>query len=186
MRSPPYLPNLLSSLRIALAPAILGAAYSNSKIGFVVLVVIAMATDEVDGVLARRWKAVTDIGRRLDHWGDALTAFLGGIGVYILWPEVIEPEWPWALAAFAAYLGIGVDRLWRRPDLQPAPQWWERILALLPPLSLIPLVIAWSPWPFRVAAVLQVLLSARHLCQRRAKLVIADQAKVHQISEEAA
>ncbi|MEO7598991.1 MAG: CDP-alcohol phosphatidyltransferase family protein [Opitutus sp.] len=168
MRSPPYLPNLLSSLRIALAPAILGAAHSNSRLGFFVLVVVAMATDEVDGVLARWWNAESEMGRRLDHWGDALTALLGGIGVYILWPEIIEPEWTWALAALGAYLAIGIDRLWRRPDSQPAPRWWERIMALLPPLSLIPLITGWSPWPFRVAAVLQVLLSLRQLCLRRA------------------
>ena len=186
VRNPPYLPNLLSSLRIALAPAILGAAYSNSKVGFIILVSVAMATDEIDGVLARWWKAESEIGRRLDHWGDALTALLGGIGVYVLWPEVIEPEWSWALAALVAYLAIGIDRLWRRPDSQPPPRWWERIMALLPPLSLIPLIVAWSPWPFRVAAILQVLLSLRQICQRRASARSDAAALVSDITEKAA
>ncbi|HYD83996.1 MAG TPA: CDP-alcohol phosphatidyltransferase family protein, partial [Opitutus sp.] len=60
MRRFSYLPNLLSSLRIALAPAMLGAAYSNAKIGFAVLLAAVLVTDVVDGFLARRWRAVSE------------------------------------------------------------------------------------------------------------------------------
>jgi phosphatidylglycerophosphate synthase len=159
VRSPPYLPNLLSSLRITLAPAMLGAAYSNSKTGFLFLLVVAVLTDSIDGFLARRWRAETAMGRRLDHCGDALMMSLGALGVFFLWPESVEREWPWVLIALTGYLAIGVDRLWRRPGQVRHPSWWERILALIPPLSLVPLITDWSPWPFRAAAVLQVLVS---------------------------
>ena len=166
MRSPSYLPNLLSSLRITLAPAMLGAAYSNSKSGFLLLLVVAVLTDMFDGFLARRWRAETAMGRRLDHWGDALTMSLGALGIFFLWPDNLEREWLWVLTALAGYLAIGIDRLWRRPDHARHPSWWERILALIPPLSLIPLITEWSPWPFRAAAVLQVLVALLKLGER--------------------
>lgn len=137
----------------------LGAAYSNSKAGFLLLLGVAVLTDVLDGFLARLWSVETSMGRRLDHWGDALTMSLGGTGIFFLWPANFEREWPWVLGMLAGYLAIGIDRLWRRPDHAKRPSWWERILAAIPPLSLVPLVTDWSPWPFRVSAVLQILVA---------------------------
>lgn len=163
MRPLHYLPNLLSSLRIALAPGMLGAAYSNSKTGFLILLGVALVTDVLDGWFARRWNAATEIGRRLDHWGDALTTCLGALGIYFLWPAHVESEWQWALLALLAYLALGVDRLIRRPDCECNPSWWEKALAMVLPLSLVPLIIGWSPWGFRIAAVFQALIAVKAL-----------------------
>ena len=159
MHSLSYLPNLLSSLRISLAPAILGAAYSNSKVGFIALLLIAMVTDMVDGILARRWDSETPMGRRLDHWGDALTMFLASIGIYFLWPEKIENEWTWCLAMLIGYGIIGFDRLWRRPDRVHRPHWWERVWTFVPPLALVALIEGWSPPAFRAVSALQILIA---------------------------
>ena len=163
MRSLSYLPNLLSSLRIALAPGMLGAAYSNSKMGFLILLGVALVTDILDGFFARRWGAETEIGRRLDHWGDALTMSLGALGVYFLWPIPVETEWQASLLALVGYLVLGIDRLWRRPDLERTPTAWDRVYALLVPFSLALLIVEWSPWPFRAAATLQSLVALKIL-----------------------
>ena len=141
----------------------LGAAYSNSKTGFLILLGVALVTDVLDGFFARRWNAASEIGRRLDHWGDALTTSLAALGVYFLWPAHIESEWPWALVVLLAYLALGIDRLIRRPDCECNPSWWEKALTMVLPLSLVPLIIGWSPWGFRIAAVLQVLIAVRAL-----------------------
>ena len=167
MSARPYLPNLLSSLRIVLAPAMLGAAYSDSKLGLTILLAVNVVSDALDGFLARKWKVETAIGQRLDHWGDALTMGLGTVAVYLLWPERVEEEWTWALVAIIAYLMIGVEKLWRRPDQRPRPPWWEKLLSLLLPLSLIPWFMGWSPWVFRVAAVLQGLLAVCEWSERK-------------------
>jgi phosphatidylglycerophosphate synthase len=159
MRSLSYLPNLLSSLRITLAPAILGAAYSNSKFGFIALLSVAMVTDVADGIFARHWNSETPMGRRLDHWGDGLTVFMGAAGIYFLWPEKIENEWTWCLAMLIGYGVIGFDRLWRRPDRVHRPHWWERVWKFVPPVALIALIAGWSPPAFRVVAVLQPLMA---------------------------
>ena len=159
MRTASYLPNLLSSLRITLAPAMLGAAYSNSKAGFIALLVFAMMTDVVDGTLARLRGWETPMGRHLDHWGDALTMSLGSLGIYFLWPESIEREWTWCLAMLAGYGVIGFDRLWRRPDRVRRPHWWERVWTFVPPVASVALIEGWSPPAFRVVSLLQILMA---------------------------
>jgi phosphatidylglycerophosphate synthase len=187
VRSLSYLPNLLSSLRISLAPGMLGAAYSNSKAGFVLLMGVALLTDALDGLLARRWNAKSEIGRRLDHWGDALTMTLGALGVYFLWPVRIEAEWQAALLALVGYAVLGIDRLWRRPDLERTPNAWGRISALAVPISLILLIIDWSPWPFRAAATLQALIALKTLMTDNENASAADEelVPVTPIEEEA-
>ena len=187
MRSLSYLPNLLSSLRISLAPGMLGAAYSNSKAGFVLLMGVALLTDALDGLLARRWHAKSEIGRRLDHWGDALTMTLGALGVYFLWPVRIEAEWQAALLALVGYAVLGIDRLWRRPDVERTPNAWGRISALAVPISLILLIIDWSPWPFRAAATLQALIALKTLMTDNENASAADEelVPVTPIEEEA-
>ncbi len=160
MRPLSYLPNLLSSARIALAPAMLGAAYSNSKMGFAVLLAVTVATDLVDGVFARKWRAESELGRRLDRWGDGLTAALGAVGVFFLWPQVIEREWPWALAAAGGYLMIGLQRWIQPATANSYSRWPVKVLGLLLPASLVPLIQGWSEWPFQVAAVMQAAVGA--------------------------
>jgi phosphatidylglycerophosphate synthase len=139
----------------------LGAAYSNSKTGFLILLGFALVSDALDGVLARRWKAESEMGRRLDRWGDALTMSLGAVGFYFLWPLSFENEWQATMLSLLGYAVIGYDRLCRRLDQIKIPAWWERILALLLPLSIIPLIAEISPWPFRAAATLQAILALK-------------------------
>ena len=156
MRTPTYLPNLLSSLRIALAPAVLGAAYSNSAVGFAILLAVALATDALDGFLARRWGSETPLGRRLDRWGDGLTTTAAIAGVGLIWPQVVSREWRWMLVAAGGYLLIGIERVTRAPLNATPPGWVAKTLGAASPLSLVPLLVGWTPWPFRIAAILQL------------------------------
>jgi CDP-diacylglycerol--glycerol-3-phosphate 3-phosphatidyltransferase len=167
MRRVNYLPNLLSSVRIALAPAMLGAAYSNAKTGFAVLLAIAMATDVLDGFLARQWRVESEIGRKLDHWGDMLTVSLGAMGVYFLWPQVIEAEWQWALAAFAGYALSGLRRIVQAEDKRERPNVFLKVGCWLVPAALISLIAGWTPWPFRAAALIQLAFGSVRLLAAR-------------------
>lgn len=133
----------------------LGAAYSNAKIGFAVLLGTVLTTDLVDGFLARRWRAVSELGARLDRWGDGLTASLGAVGVFFLWPHAIEREWPWAWCAAGGYLLIGLQRWMQPPVAKNYPRWPAKVLGLALPLSLVPLIQGWAAWPFQGAAALQ-------------------------------
>ena len=155
-RSVSYLPNLLSSLRLALAPGMLGAAYSNSKVGFVIILVISLLTDFADGWIARRFRAESPMGQLLDLWGDGLMITLGAFGIYFLWPQEIEAEWQWMLALAAGYVLIGAGRLKRRFDKVGAPHWWQQLWSCIPPLAVTALIYLHLPIPFRIVAALQI------------------------------
>lgn len=160
---PIYLPNLLSSLRIVLAPAMLGAAYSNSKPGFVALLAVALVTDACDGALARAWKADSALGCRLDRWGDGLTAVLGAIGVFFLWPAEVEGEWQAALGALAGYALLGLQRWLVPPALATPTRWWCRLAGWAVPVSLALWLGLGNPWPFRAAAALHLVMAVGRL-----------------------
>ncbi len=173
VKKPAYLPNLLSSLRIVLAPAILGAAYSNSRVGFTLLVAVALATDALDGFLARRWSAETALGRRLDRWGDVLTMSLSAVGVSFIWPNEVEQEWIWVLLAFAGYAADGVRRF-VQPTTVPAPNWILKALGWLVPLALAGFLIGGEAWPFHAAAVLQAVVGGARLTMVRRERAAAE------------
>jgi len=167
--APTYLPNLLSSLRIVLAPALFGAAYSNSRIGFAIVLGFALATDAFDGYFARRSHAESELGKRLDRWGDGLTTSMAAVGVALIWPQIVSREWPWVTVALVGYLAIGLQRLLEAPRVVTYPTWWAKLFGLVVPLTLVPLLAGWEAWPFHVAAVLQALAGLAKLMAVRSR-----------------
>ncbi len=70
-------PNIMSIFRILLIPAIILLYLNDYSIAAVSLIVISALTDLLDGVVARRFNMVTDLGKALDPIADKLT--LGAI-----------------------------------------------------------------------------------------------------------
>ena len=67
------LPNALSVLRLLLAPVLLWAAHQGQRDLFLWSLGLALITDLLDGHLARRWGQTTELGVKLDSWGDLTT-----------------------------------------------------------------------------------------------------------------
>ncbi len=106
------LPNALSALRMLLAPASLVAALAGSRPWFAGLLAAGLLTDALDGYLARRLKAESDFGRKLDSVADYVTMLIGIAGIALLWPDIMRRELPWVFAALAAfYLQIPVGHV---------------------------------------------------------------------------
>ena len=77
-------PNALSVYRIAAAPAILYGLFSTHRMLFAWLIIINLATDALDGFIARHWKMETSIGAKLDSIGDLTTDVLALLGLVVL------------------------------------------------------------------------------------------------------
>ena len=77
-------PNVLSVYRIATAPAILYGLFSAHRMLFAWLIIINLATDALDGFIARHWKMETSLGAKLDSLGDLTTDFLALLGLVVL------------------------------------------------------------------------------------------------------
>ncbi len=141
-------PNLISATRLALMPAVLGAAVAGERAIFVGLIAFSLLTDAVDGTLARRLGAESEFGRKLDSAADYVTLFTGTTGIALLWPEIVRRELPWILvgvAAFIAVIVLGLIRLGRAPCYHT---WASKVGAVLCPFTLIPLLNGGPAWPF--------------------------------------
>jgi CDP-diacylglycerol---glycerol-3-phosphate 3-phosphatidyltransferase len=91
--APPIQPNVLTALRLPLAPLAVVFMCQQTTTGYIVAAVLALfleITDLLDGYVARRYKLVTTFGKLFDPFSDSFcrfTLFLGlyAIGVADLW-----------------------------------------------------------------------------------------------------
>ena len=153
------LPNLLSLLRIVvLAPLMVALAWTTgSRAWFLALFGAALVTDALDGFLARRLGAESDLGRRLDSWGDYVMTAAVVAAIWRLWPEVMQKEWPWfvtTLIGCFAIVAYGLVR-WRR--VLGFHTWLAKAMAMILPAGVVVLLAGWSAVPFHAAVILQVL-----------------------------
>jgi cardiolipin synthase len=108
------IPNLLSFLRIATIPLFVWLIVDEdtTQIGLVVFVIV-LATDWVDGAIARSTGQVSELGKVLDPVSDRLAIAAGLIalvirGAFPLWAALL------VLVRDVAVLVVGVVVLWRR------------------------------------------------------------------------
>ena len=138
-------------------PTALVVAMAGSKLWFAVLLAVALATDALDGYLARKLDAESEFGRKLDSAADYLTLLTGLAGIAVLWPDIMRRELPWVasgLAMFFAVIVYGLLRLGRAPCYHT---WIAKIAAVACGLSLIPLLMGYSAVPLHLALALQIL-----------------------------
>ena len=152
-----FWPNLLSALRIGLMPAALSAALLGSRGWFMALIAAALVTDALDGYVARRLRASSELGRKLDSAADYLVLLVGLPGTALLWPAEVHRELPWILTGLAAFfvsIAHGFLRLGRVPCYH---SWAARIGTLGCALALIPLLNGGTAGPFHFAIGVQVV-----------------------------
>jgi phosphatidylglycerophosphate synthase len=158
------LPNLLSLSRlIVIPPLLVGAMAAGSRPWFFGLLCVAWLSDALDGYLARRFRAESDLGRMLDSWGDYVTTALCVAGLAWLWPEVMEREWRWFAAGVAGFFGIVVYGLVRHGRPPAYHTWMAKALAVALPFALAALLSGWSARPFHGVVVFQVLSAVEEL-----------------------
>lgn len=161
--NPKLWPNLITGSRIALMPAVLGLAMAGSRRGFLILLGVALATDVLDGFLARRLNAFSDFGRKLDSVADYLALITGLAGIALLWPAIVREELPWiavGLGSFFAVLIFGFVRLGRAPCYHT---WATKGAVMGLALSLLPLLAEWTAVPFHTMIVLGVVAALEEI-----------------------
>jgi phosphatidylglycerophosphate synthase len=158
------LPNLLSVLRLVLAALmVVVAATAGSRAWFLILFGTALVTDALDGFLARRWHAVSDLGRRLDSWGDYVMTAAAVAGIWLLWPEVVRKEWPWFVTTVVGCFAIVVYGLVRWRRVLGYHTWLAKAMVFVLPIAVVVLLAGWSVAPFHVAVLLQVLCGVEEM-----------------------
>ncbi len=98
------IPNTLSGTRILLVPVLLVLADQQLETWFLSLLAFSLTTDALDGYLARKLNQTSDLGAKLDSWGDALTYGAMMLGLLWLWPGIFERESWFLYIVMACYL----------------------------------------------------------------------------------
>ncbi|WP_460776414.1 CDP-diacylglycerol--glycerol-3-phosphate 3-phosphatidyltransferase [Microbacterium sp. GXF7504] len=168
MAVPRQLPNAITIVRILCAPVFLwllladGGADGAARWWAGVLFIVAIATDGIDGHIARRHDIVTDLGKLLDPIADKALTGCAFVGLSIL------AELPWwvTVIVLVREVGITVYRLAVAGENVLAAAWMGKLktvaqavalsLALLP---LWTLVGDWIVWVNIVTMWIAVLLT---------------------------
>ena len=79
-----FIPNLLSLLRILLLFPLIYYIKANDVVQIIVFSVLMLASDYLDGFLARRWKATSITGRILDPVADKICIIAVGLSLTLL------------------------------------------------------------------------------------------------------
>lgn len=156
-----WLPNALTASRMVLSvPIFLAALHESWGLAFWLLTV-ALVTDFLDGLAAKKLNAKSDFGAQLDPLADSSLVVAGMVGL----SATGYLSWWFTGAVFLFGLTVGNDRLWRAKT--------DRGLAIQKVASVICLFLAWTgivwffaslafgwTWLYVPITVLVLLLSA--------------------------
>ena len=156
-------PNVISAFRIVCVPVVLVLAWNGESRAFLVLFGVGLLSDVVDGVLARRLGQVTDLGARLDQWGDfALWAALP-LGVWWLWPHIVAREATYVILSVGCML-LPTAIAYAKYGAVPGYHTWSvKLGAILMGIGAALLLVFDIAWAFRAAALFQLVCAVDEL-----------------------
>lgn len=152
MAIPRQLPNAITVVRILCAPVFLwmlladAGADGGLRWAAAALFIVAIATDGIDGYLARRHDIVTDLGKLLDPIADKALTGCAFVGLSLLG----ELDWWVTILVLVREVGITVHRLIVASDHVVAAAWMGKLKtvaqAVALSLALLPLWTVLGEW----------------------------------------
>ena len=157
------LPNLVSLLRILIAPLLFVFAFLQMEYWFLGALIFSGLTDVVDGFLARKMNQITSLGARLDSWGDFTIYSTMAICAWILWPDVTEAELVhYAMILFSLLLPAWIG-LVKFGKITGYHTWSVKVAVLSTFVGYISLYTGLADWPFALAAWLSVIAGGEEI-----------------------
>jgi cardiolipin synthase len=96
--------NLITLYRIITFPLLLYLALRHDLDVFKWLLLASFFTDAIDGFLARKYKATSILGAKLDSIGDDLTVLAAAVGLFVFHFDFIKEEAVVFIVLFALFL----------------------------------------------------------------------------------
>ena len=151
--------NILSFLRLGLVPVLVWLAASGEDVLFLWVLGISLISDALDGYLARKLNQASELGAKLDSWGDALTYAAMILGLYLLWPRIFSDQSAFLLMAVLSFLvplAVSAVKFGEYPSYHT---FGAKIAALLiAPAYYLLIIIDADVW-FRVVILLYLLVA---------------------------
>ncbi|MBS1817025.1 MAG: CDP-alcohol phosphatidyltransferase family protein [Acidobacteria bacterium] len=125
-----YLPNLITSARLAAVPVLAWLALAGARPSFIALLVACLVSDVLDGALARRYRAVSHLGAQLDSIADTLLFFTVVGAIAAFHHEAVRGHAMTFLFVPAAWLAENVAALARYGRLSSFHTYLSRLAAV--------------------------------------------------------
>lgn len=151
--------NVISFLRLGLVPVLVWLAASGEDLLFLWVLGICLISDVLDGYLARKFNQTSELGAKLDSWGDALTYAAMILGLYLLWPQIFSDQSIFLLLAtlsFLVPLAVSAVKFGEYPSYHTVG---AKISALLIAPAYYLLIIMGADIWFRVVILLYLLVA---------------------------
>ena len=156
--------NLVTACRIALAPVLLGLAWRGQERLFLACLVVSLASDVIDGQIARRFNLASDLGTRLDSWADLLTYASVPVATWWLRPDVVSNEKTLVFTVVACYavpLAVGFLKFGRLTTYHTT---MAKVSAWLLGMAVIVMFARGPLLPLRIAVGVLVLAELEEIC----------------------
>ncbi|WP_295420410.1 CDP-alcohol phosphatidyltransferase family protein [Sulfurovum sp.] len=131
------IPNLLSLFRIIAAPFLLLAGWLGRADLFFILFGLMLLSDALDGFIARALHQTSELGARLDSYGDILTYLCTALAAWLLWPDMIKVEFHYIVAVITLYIVPAFFALAKFGKLASYHTWITKISAVLMGMGVI-------------------------------------------------
>lgn len=157
------IPNLLSVFRIVAVPVLLALAWNGATNPFLALFGLGLLSDVLDGVVARRFGVESELGAQLDQWGDFALWVCLPLAAWWLWPEILRRESAYVVLAIVCLLLPTAIAYGKYREVPGYHTWSAKTSAVLMGIS-VPLLLVFDvAWPFRVAALWQLVAAVDEL-----------------------
>jgi len=146
------LPNLVSFIRILMAPVLFYFALTHQPYWFFGALLVAIFTDVLDGFLARTLHQITKLGSHLDSWGDFVIYSTMAICAWILWPEILQRE---IIYFILIVLSVILPVLFGFIKFHSFTSYHTLSVKLAVAITVISYILLFTEildWPFRIAA----------------------------------
>jgi len=150
------LPNAVSFIRILMAPVLFYLAVKQQPEWFLIALIFTVFTDVLDGFLARVLNQITEMGARLDSWGDFTIYSTMAICAWILWPEILLEEKVYFFIIVFSFTAPALIGLIKFRTTTSYHTWAVKLAVAVTVIGYILLFGGYLDWPFRVAALLSL------------------------------
>lgn len=152
------LPNILSGARIASVPVLLWLAWQGREEPFQWLLLAALISDILDGLIARTFKLMSDLGAMLDSIADALILVTAVYGVWVFRPGFVHEQGIWVLLVLGLWFLEMLVALWRYGRISSFHTYAVRVGAYALGIFVMVLLIwDYNPWIFGIAVTINLL-----------------------------
>ena len=150
------LPNAISFIRILMAPVLIYLALEQQPEWFLITLIFTVFTDVLDGFLARVLNQITEMGSRLDSWGDFIIYSTMAVCAWILWPEILLKEKLYFFIILFSFTAPALIGLIKFRTTTSYHTWAVKLAVAVTVIGYILLFGGYLDWPFRVAALLSL------------------------------